>query len=116
MGKINSVKKLTDNKFVNLYGVDATSVHDTPVSYFVASRAKSVEDMKLSTGENHPDGVIIYSVYGEQRDKVVLIRQYRYTIVGFRLTIIFMSFRRGLWSLGRISMRVLCGRCLRRLG
>ena len=31
-------------------GVDATSVHDTPVSYFVASRAKSVEDMKLSTG------------------------------------------------------------------
>ena len=35
MGKINSVKKLTDNKFVNLYGVDATSVHDTPVSYFV---------------------------------------------------------------------------------
>lgn len=56
MGKINSVKKLTDNKFVNLYGVDATSVHDTPVSYFVASRAKSVEDLKLSTGENHPDG------------------------------------------------------------
>ena len=83
MGKINSVKKLTDNKFVNLYGVDATSVHDTPVSYFVASRAKSVEDMKLSTGENHPDGVIIYSVYGEQRDKVVLIRQYRYTIGGY---------------------------------
>ena len=35
MGKINSVKKLTDNKFVNLYEVDATSVHDTPVSYFV---------------------------------------------------------------------------------
>ena len=31
MGKINSVKKLTDNKFVNLYGVDATSVH--AVSY-----------------------------------------------------------------------------------
>ena len=65
MGRINSVKKLTDNKFVNLYGVDATSVHDTPVSYFVASRAKSVEDMKLSTGENHPDGVIIYSIYAQ---------------------------------------------------
>ena len=83
MGKINSVKKLTDNKFVNLYGVDATSVHNTPVSYFVASRAKSVEDMKLSTRENHPDGVIIYSVYGENHDKVVLIRQYRYTIGGY---------------------------------
>lgn len=83
MGKINSVKKLTDNKFVNLYGVDATSVHNTPVSYFVASRAKDVEDMKLSTGENNPDGVIIYSVYGEKHDKVVLIRQYRYTIGGY---------------------------------
>ena len=83
MGKINNVKKLTDNKFVNLYGVDATSVHDTPVSYFVASRAKCVEDLKLSTGENHPDGVLIYSIYGEQRDKVVLIRQYRYTIGGY---------------------------------
>ena len=83
MGKINNVKKLTDNKFVNLYGVDATSVHDTPVSYFVASRAKCVENLKLSTGENHPDGVIIYSVYGEKRDKVVLIRQYRYTIGGY---------------------------------
>lgn len=83
MGKINSVKKLTDNKFVNLYGVDATSVHNTPVSYFVASRAKDVEEMKLSTGENNPDGVIIYSVYGEKHDKVVLIRQYRYTIGGY---------------------------------
>jgi ADP-ribose pyrophosphatase len=27
-----------------------------------------------------PDGVIIYSLYGEKRDRVVLIRQYRYTI------------------------------------
>ena len=55
MSKINSVKKLTDNKFVNLYGVNATSVHNTPVSYFVASRAKDVEEMKLSTRENNPD-------------------------------------------------------------
>ncbi len=27
--------------------------------------------------------MIIYSVYGEKRDKVVLIRQYRYTIGGY---------------------------------
>ena len=67
--------------------------------------------MKLSTGENHPDGVIIYSVYGEKRDKVVLIRQYRYTIGGY-----IYEFPAGLVELGRISMRVLCGRCLRRPG
>ena len=80
MGKINSIEKLTDNRFVNLYNVKATSVHDTPVNYFVASRAKSIETMKISTRKNTPDGVVIYSVYGEKHDKVVLIRQYRYTL------------------------------------
>lgn len=80
MGQIHSVEKLTDNKFVNLYGVKATSVHNTPVSYFVASRAKSINELKLKTKKNTPDGVIIYSIYGEKRDRVVLIRQYRYTI------------------------------------
>lgn len=80
MGQIHSVDKLTENKFVNLYNVKATSVHNTPVSYFVASRAKSICELKLKTKKNTPDGVIIYSIYGEKRDKVVLIRQYRYTI------------------------------------
>ena len=80
MGKINQVRKLTDNAYLNLYNVKATSIHNTPVDYFVASRAKSEKEMKLSTGENPPDGVIIYSLYGEKKDKVVLIRQYRYPI------------------------------------
>ena len=80
MGKINHIEKLTDNRFVNLYHVDATSVHDTPVSYFTASRAKNIEDMKVVTRRNDPDGVVIYSIYGEKHDRVVLIRQYRYTI------------------------------------
>ena len=80
MGQIHSAEKLTNNRFVNLYNIKATSVHNTPVSYFVASRAKSVEFLKLNTGKNTPDGVIIYSVYGEKKDRVVLIRQYRYTI------------------------------------
>ena len=80
MGKIHKVEKLTDNRFVNLYHVDATSVHNTPVSYYVASRAKDTESMKIKTRVNKPDGVIIYSIYGEKKDKVVLIRQFRYTI------------------------------------
>ena len=80
MGKIHNVEKMTDNRFVNLYHVDATSVHNTPVSYYVASRANDVPSLKLKTGRNDPDGVIIYSIYGEKRDKVVLVRQYRYTL------------------------------------
>ncbi|MDO4519152.1 MAG: NUDIX hydrolase [Eubacteriales bacterium] len=80
MGIIHSIEKQTDNRFVNLYHVKATSVHNTPVNYFVASRAKCVEQMKIKTHKNKPDGVIIYAVTGEKKDKVVLIRQYRYTI------------------------------------
>ena len=80
MGKINQVKKMTDNLYLNLYNVKATSIHNTPVDYYVASRAKTEKELKLSTGENPADGVIIYSLYGEKRDRVVLIRQYRYPI------------------------------------
>ena len=67
MGKIHNVEKMTDNRFVNLYHVDATSVHNTPVSYYVASRANDVPSLKLKTGRNDPDGVIIYSIYGEKK-------------------------------------------------
>ncbi len=83
MGIIHNVEKLTDNRFVNLYHLKATSVHNTPVSYYVASRAKSEEQLMLRTGKNTPDGVIIYSIYGEKKDRVVLIRQYRYALGGY---------------------------------
>ena len=58
MGKINSIKKQTDNRYVNLYNIKATSVHDTPVNYFVASRAKDVDSLKITTRRNDPDGEI----------------------------------------------------------
>lgn len=80
MGKINEITRLTDNRFVNLYHFKATSVHNTPVNYYVASRAKTIQDMKVNTRKNTPDGVVIYSIYGENHDQVVLIRQYRYSI------------------------------------
>lgn len=80
MGKIEGVEQGTHNSHVNLYYVKATSVHNTPVFYQVASRAKNIEKLKLTTHENTPDGVVIYSIYGEKRDRVVLIRQYRYTL------------------------------------
>mgnify|MGYP007092025397 CR=1 FL=1 len=71
MGQIHNIEKLTDCKFLNLYHLNATSIHNTPVSYFVASRAKSINELKIKTGKNTPDGVIIYSLYGEKRDRVV---------------------------------------------
>lgn len=80
MGKIESVEQGTHNSHVNLYYVKATSVHNTQVAYQIASRAKTKEELRLATHKNKADGVAIYSIYGENRDKVVLIRQYRYTL------------------------------------
>ena len=80
MGHIHKVTPLTENKHLNMYAIDATSKIGTPVHYFVSSRAESTEALKLVTGRNHPDGVVIYSLYGEKKDRVVLVRQYRYTI------------------------------------
>lgn len=80
MGKITSVKKQTDNKFLNIYELENVHKSGRKGKYFVASRAKNIESLKITTGKNKPDGVIIYALAGENKDKVVLIRQYRYPI------------------------------------
>ncbi len=80
MKRIDGVKKLTDNRFLNLYDLSVRHRTGKESSYYVASRAKKVEELEALSHENHADGVIIYGVYGEKRDKVVLIRQYRYPL------------------------------------
>lgn len=80
MGKIKRVEQATQNPFVNLYDLEVENRVGNPGKYYVASRAKTPEELELSTKQQKPDGVIIYSLYGEKRDRVVLIRQYRYAI------------------------------------
>ena len=80
MGKITNIKKQTDNRFLNIYELDNIHKSGKKGKYFVASRAKDIESLKICTGKNNPDGVIIYALVGESKDKVVLIRQYRYPI------------------------------------
>ena len=80
MAKINHVTKKTENPFLNLYELDRESKTGKKGKYYVASRAKDKSRLKLNTRKNQPDGVIIYSLYGEKQDKVVLVRQYRYSI------------------------------------
>ena len=77
MRRVNDVTQLTFNKFVNLYELDMKSDTGKQSKYFVSSRAKEIKDLKLKTRVNTPDGVVIYSLYGENHDKVVLISQYR---------------------------------------
>ena len=83
MSRIGRIQKQTDNRFLNLYELEAIHRDGSVSPYYVASRAKEIGDLKAVTQENKPDGVILYGVYGEQKDKVVLIRQYRYPLNGY---------------------------------
>lgn len=80
MSSIGKAKKLTDNRFLNLYEVEAVHRDGSVSPYFVASRNKNVEDLKAVSHHRKPDGVIMYGVYGEKKDRLVLIRQFRYPL------------------------------------
>ena len=83
MERVLGVKRQTDNRFLNLYELDAVFRDGSRAPYYVASRRKDVDSIKAVTHDNHADGVILYGVYGEEKDKVVLIRQFRYPINGY---------------------------------
>lgn len=83
MERISAIKKLSDNRYLNLYELDATFRDGNRAPYYVASRRKNVDMIKAATHDNRADGVILYGVYGENKDKVVLIRQYRYPVDGY---------------------------------
>ena len=80
MDRIKGVKRLTENRFLNLYELDARQRDGKAIRYYVASRAKGTEDLKSVSGHRRADGVIMYGVYGEEKDQIVLIRQYRYPL------------------------------------
>ena len=80
MSNIQNIQQKTHNRFLNYYELEAVHRDGSVSPYYMASRAKDVSLLKAVTHENKPDGVILYGVYGEQKDKVVLIRQYRYPL------------------------------------
>ena len=80
MERIKEIKKQTDNRFLNLYEEDALFRDGSRGSYYFASRRRNVEQLKAIVHDDHPDGVILYGVHGENKDRVVLVRQFRYPI------------------------------------
>ncbi|MCR5177735.1 MAG: NUDIX hydrolase [Lachnospiraceae bacterium] len=80
MATIESVEQLSQNRFVNLYNVKGVNSKGFHSNYFVASRAKTKDELKLVSHGEEADGVAIYALYGEKRDRVVLVRQWRYPI------------------------------------
>ena len=83
MDRVLGVKRQTNNRFLNLYELDAVFRDGSRAPYYVSSRRKDADSIKAVTHDNHADGVILYGVYGEEKDKVVLIRQFRYPINGY---------------------------------
>ena len=80
MAIITDIRQLTFNRFVNLFHLKGKNTKGFEANYFVAARSKDIEGLKITTRRNDPDGVAIYSLYGEKKDRVVLVRQYRYPI------------------------------------
>ena len=61
MDRIKGVKRLTENRFLNLYELDARQRDGKAITYYVASRAKKTEDLKSVSGHRRADGVIMLS-------------------------------------------------------
>lgn len=78
MGKINAAEKITNEKFLNLYKLYVENKNNKPFEYFVASRAKEVDDLKAINNNKESDAVAILAITEDAR--VILIRQYRYAI------------------------------------
>lgn len=80
MPQIHSAKKLTHSDYLNLYRLDASTRSGLEIPYYVASRSKDAAGLKAVSGQREADGVIVYGVYGEEKDRLVLVRQYRYPV------------------------------------
>ena len=83
MSSVGKITKKTNNRFLHFYELEAIHRDGKASPYFMASRTGDPENLKAVAHHNNPDGVILYGVYGEQKDQVVLIRQYRYPIAGY---------------------------------
>ena len=83
MSQIGKIEKKTDNRFLSFYELEAIHRNGKVSPYYMVSRNPDPSALKAVTHRNPPDGVILYGVYGEDKDKVVLIRQYRYPLGGY---------------------------------
>ena len=83
MSSVGKITQKTQNRFLNFFEFEAIHRDGKASPYYVSSRAKTTDELKAVTHENKPDGVILYGVYGENKDRVVLIRQYRYPLGGY---------------------------------
>ena len=80
INRVDSIVQVTEHKHLNFFELTARKPTGKCFPYYVASRSRSPEELYMNNPEKKPDGVVIYSLYGEKKDKVVLIRQFRYPV------------------------------------
>lgn len=80
MPEILKIVQQTKQKFLNMFEFTVKDRTGDIHPYYVASRAISIDALKANTRKNTPDGVIIYAVHKGDTDRIVLVKQYRYSI------------------------------------
>lgn len=83
MSSLGKIKKITSSKYLSYYEMEAIHRDGRVSPYYLASRNPNPDTLKAVTHCNPADGVVIYGVYGEEKDHLVLIRQYRYPVGGY---------------------------------
>lgn len=103
MTHIEKITRTTDHPFLNFYEIEAVGRTGKTFPYYMASRSRSVGELRMYHPEKAPDGVAIFGVYkaaqdkadpdgttgretdgaGCSEDRVVLIRQYRFPLGGY---------------------------------
>lgn len=80
VSSIGKIEKKVGSRFLSYYEMEAVHRDGSISPYYMASRNPDPSALKAVTKKNPPDGVAIYSMFG---DRVVLVRQYRYPIGGY---------------------------------
>ena len=80
MPKILEIVQQTKQKFLNMFEFTVEDRTGRVHPYYVASRALNIDDLKVKTRANTADGVIMYAVHRGETDRVVLVKQFRYSI------------------------------------
>ena len=69
-----------------MFHLDIRDEKDKKFNYYVASRAKNIDELKLKTKQDKADGVFVFCLFQDEKDKeekMVLVRQYRCSIDGW---------------------------------
>ena len=77
--KYTDLHRLQENPFLNMYQLDAVSYSGNPFDYYFVSRNKE-EKLKINTHRIDAEGIVIYPLWKEDPEKLVMIRQYRYPV------------------------------------